>query len=284
MICFYHKLLLPPCQIKKLLKLLKFLLTASQKCYTFDKMEITFIGTGSGVPSKRRGPSSILIKIKKDILLIDTGPGTLRKLLDVGLTYKDIDYLLYTHFHLDHIADFAPILFASKYELDLRKKDLTVIGPKGMQEFYQQTVDLYGVQIQNLPCKLHIIEVTDNFSTPNWEINVTKTKHTHESMGYRLKDNQGKILVYPGDTEPFPSLAKFAEGADLLVLECAFPEPTPGHLYPEVVGEVAQTSGAKQLIITHLYPVCDKSDILSPIRAKFDGKITIAEDFMQLEI
>ncbi len=260
------------------------MLTASQECYTFDKMEITFIGTGSGVPSKRRGPSSILIKIEKDILLIDTGPGTLRKLLDVGLTYKDIDYLLYTHFHLDHIADFAPILFASKYELDLRKKDLTVIGPKGMQEFYQKTVALYGIQIRNLAYKLHIIEVADKFSTLNWEINVTKTKHTHESIGYRIKDNQGKVLVYPGDTEPLSSLAKFAQDADLLVLECAFPEQAPGHLYPEIVGEIARDSGAKQLIITHLYPVCDKLDILSPIRAKFSGKITIAEDLMQLEI
>ncbi len=247
-------------------------------------MEITFIGTGSGIPYKRRSPSGILLKTEKDNLLFDTGPGTLRKLLDIELTYKDIDYLLYTHFHLDHIADFAPILFASKYELDPRKKDLTIIGPKGIQEFYKKIVELYGIQIRNLPYKLHIIEVTDNFSTSNWGINVIKTKHAHESIGYRLKDKQGKTLVYSGDTEPFPSLSNFAQGTDLLILECAFPKPAPGHLYPEIIGEIARDSEAKQLIITHLYPVCDEVDILSPIRAKFDGKITIAEDFMQLEI
>lgn len=247
-------------------------------------MEITFIGTGCGIPSKRRGPSSILIKIRDDILWIDTGPGSLRCLFEIGYTYKDINYLLYTHFHLDHIADFGPIIFASKYELDLRKEDLTVIGPPGMNEFYRKLLYLYGIQIQNLIYNIHIVELKDKLSTPNWEMEAIKTVHTHESIGYKIKERNGKVIVYPGDTQPFPSLIEFVKGADVLILECAFPDPTPGHLYPEVVGEIAQASGAKWLVLTHFYPICDERDILERIRDKFNNEITVAEDLMKLEV
>lgn len=215
---------------------------------------------------------------------MDTGPGNLRKLLEVGLTYKDIDYLLYTHFHLDHIADFAPIIFASKYELDLRKKELTIIGPPGMREFYQKLLDLYGKQIQDLAYNIHIVEIKEKFSTENWELESIKTVHTPESIGYKIKERNGKTIVYPSDTEPFASLSEFAKGADMLILECAFPEPTPGHTYPEAVGEIAQAAGVKWLVLTHFYPVCDEHDILTPIRKKFLGKLTIAEDLMRLEV
>lgn len=247
-------------------------------------MEITFIGTGCGIPSNRRGPSSILIKIKQEILWLDTGPGNLRKLFEIGYTYKDIDYLLYTHFHLDHIADFGPIIFASKYELDLRKKDLIVIGPPGMREFYQKLLTLYGAQIQSLTYNIHIVEINNKFSTENWEVESIKTSHTPESIGYKIKERKGKVIVYSGDTQPFPSLSEFAKGADMLILECAFPEPTPWHLYPQAAGEIAQASGVKWLVLTHLYPVCDEHDVLTPIREKFHSKITIAEDLMRLEI
>lgn len=247
-------------------------------------MEITFIGTGCGVPSNRRGPSSILIKIEGEILWVDTGPGNLRRLFEVGYTYKDIDYILYTHFHIDHIADFGPIIFASKYELDLRKKDLTVIGPPGISEFYHKLVALYGNQIQNFNYNIHIVEMKDRFATQNWEVKSIKTVHTPESIGYRIKERNGKTIVYPSDTEPFSSLIEFVKGADVAIIECAFPEPTPGHLYPQAVGEIAQAGGVKWLVVTHLYPVCDEQSIIAEIRAKYNNKITIAEDLMQIEV
>ncbi|MBI4721895.1 MAG: MBL fold metallo-hydrolase [Candidatus Stahlbacteria bacterium] len=223
-------------------------------------------------------------------------------MFEIGLTYKDIDYLLYTHFHLDHIADLGPIIFASKYDLDPRIKELTVIGPQGIQEFYQKLLDLYGKQIQNLNYNIHIVDLTTKFTAPGWEVSFIKTQHTPESIGYRILERSGnpdcpasavasagkhkndKVIVYSGDTEPFPELSEFAKGADILILECAFPMYMPYHLYPDVVGEIAQASGTKWLIISHLYPLCDEKDILTPIRKKFKGKLTIAHDLMQIEV
>jgi ribonuclease BN (tRNA processing enzyme) len=247
-------------------------------------MEMVFIGTGCGIPCLRRAPASLLVKVEGDILWFDTGPGSLRKLLEAGYTCRDVDYVIYTHYHLDHIADFGPLIFASRYELNPRIKDLTVIGPPGMREFYRKLLDLYGKQIQNLIYNVNVIEHDGKFSGESWELESIKTLHTSQSIGYKLKDKNGKVIAYPGDTEYFPGLVEFVKGVDVLILECAFPKPVPTHLNPLVVGEIAEAAGVGQLIITHLYPVCDEEDILTPIRAKFNGKVTIAEDLMRFEV
>ncbi len=259
-------------------------------------VKIIFIGTGCGVPSKSRGSPSILVRTegsrvrKPDLLLFDTGPGSLRKLREAGFTYNDIDYILYTHFHLDHIADLGAFLFASKYPVALRTKKLDIIGSLGLKKFYGNLIRLYGSQIENLSYTLKIIE-TNDFETPGWKIHSTSLPHTPESVGYRLEDKTGKVFVYSGDTEYCKGIVDLAESADILILECSFPEKTPGHLYPETVARIAREAKVKHLVLTHFYPawpssarVCDSSSILSKVKKEFDGKVTIAEDLMHLVI
>ena len=48
-------------------------------------------------------------------------------MLEVGITYQDIDLLLYTHIHPDHISDLVPILFACKYTELPRERNWSVL-------------------------------------------------------------------------------------------------------------------------------------------------------------
>jgi ribonuclease BN (tRNA processing enzyme) len=77
--------------------------------------ELIIIGSGTGIPSLRRGSPSLVLLSDSTKLLIDSGPGALRKMLEVGITYQDIDILLYTHIHPDHVSDLVHFLFACKY-------------------------------------------------------------------------------------------------------------------------------------------------------------------------
>ena len=251
-------------------------------------MEVIILGSGCGVPSKSRGSPSILISVEKDNLLFDTGPGSLRRLAEAGFTYQDIDYLLYTHFHVDHIADLAPFLFASKYPLNIRERELHIVGARGFKEHYQKLFSLYGEQIQSLNYEIKITEVNPgdkilSKTDGRWEITAAKMVHVRESIGYRIKDRRGRVVVYSGDTEYCNDIIELSYNADLLILECSFPEKTPGHIYPGVAGKIAREAGVKHLVINHLYPICDSYDILSPIRAEFNGKITISEDLLKIE-
>jgi ribonuclease BN (tRNA processing enzyme) len=97
---------------------------------------------------------------------------------------------------------------------------------------------------------------------------------------------QGKSIVYSGDTDYCNSLVELASESDLLIVECSFPDEfkVDGHLTPSFAGRVAKESGAKRLLLTHLYPICDQYDIRSQAQRTYQGEIIVAEDLMKIEV
>ncbi|OGP55933.1 MAG: hypothetical protein A2162_04975 [Deltaproteobacteria bacterium RBG_13_52_11b] len=77
-----------------------------------------------------------------------------------------------------------------------------------------------------------------------------------------------------------------ARQVDLLVLECSFPDAkkVEGHLTPSLAGRIAQESQCRKLLLTHLYPVCDRVDIVQECRRTYQGPIVLSEDLMKIEI
>ncbi len=249
--------------------------------------ELIVIGSGTGVPSLRRASPSLLLLSKNHQILIDSGPGTLRKLLEVGVTYQDIDLILYTHLHPDHTADLVPILFASKYSDLPRKKGLTLLGGPGFKPFFGKIDDLHGPWIRPQTYRLKVEEVTSKpISYGGMKILSAPMAHLPDSVGYRFEWGDGKSLVISGDTDYCDNLVNLAMNADLLVLECSFPDEkkVSGHLTPSLAGRIARESRSKRLLLTHLYPVCERYDILTPCKKEFSGEVWLAEDLIRLKV
>jgi len=92
-------------------------------------MEVTIIGSGTGVPSLHRASPGIMIEAGSSKLIFDTGSGFLRRLLKTGTALNDIDLIVYSHFHIDHTADMIPFIFACKYSpRKYRTKDIIIGG------------------------------------------------------------------------------------------------------------------------------------------------------------
>ena len=245
------------------------------------------LGSGTGVPSKRRWAPGLVLFSEYAKALIDTGSGILRRMLDIGMTYHDVDLLLYTHLHPDHIADFIPILFACKYADLPREKDLLCIGGPGFENYFNQLKKIYGRWIESRSYHLTIAEISQKpllfrdlmiFSKP--------MTHTPESIGYRIELADGKSIAVSGDTDYSETIVDLALEADLLVLECSFPEgkKVEGHLTPSLAGRIASESHCKRLLLTHLYPVCDSTDIVGQCKEVFKGEIILAEDLMRVKV
>jgi ribonuclease BN (tRNA processing enzyme) len=250
-------------------------------------VEVIILGSGTGVPSLKRGSPGLVVVTEGSRTLVDSGPGTLRRMLEAGFTYHDIDLLLYTHIHPDHVSDLVPFLFASKYSDLPRKKDLWCAGGPGFRRYFNKIKRVYGSWIDSEFYRFTIKELQRRpLIFHDVKISAKPMVHLPESVGYRIEFKDGKTLAISGDTDYCTSLVELAAEVDLLVLECSFPndKKVEGHLIPSLAGRIALESRCKKLLLTHFYPECDRSDILKECREVYSGDITLGEDLMRVGI
>jgi ribonuclease BN (tRNA processing enzyme) len=249
--------------------------------------ELIVIGSGTGIPSLKRSSPGIVILSDHSTILVDSGSGTLRKMLEAGITYSDMDLLLYTHIHPDHIADLVPILFASKYSDFPREKDLLIIGGPGFNRHFENLKTIYGSWIEPKSYRLTIEETFQKtIRFRDIKISYKPMAHISESVGYRIELENGKSMAISGDTDYCGSIVDLASGVDLLALECSFPDgkKVEGHLTPSLAGRIGLESGCKKLLLIHFYPICDQYDILNQCRQIYHGEIILGEDLMKIKI
>ena len=254
---------------------------------SFKMAELILLGSGTGVPSLKRGSPGLVVVTEGSRILIDSGPATLRRMLEVGLTYHDIDLLLYTHTHPDHVSDLVPFLFASKYSDLPRKRDLLCVGGPGFRRYFNKIKKVYGSWINVDSYRFTIKEISRRpLIFQDLKISARPMAHLPESVGYRIEFKDRKIVTISGDTDYSRNLVELASEVDLLVLECSFPndKKVEGHLTPSLAGRIALESRCKRLLLVHFYPACDQTDILKECREVYSGEIILGEDLMKIKI
>jgi ribonuclease BN (tRNA processing enzyme) len=249
--------------------------------------ELIIIGSGTGIPSLRRGSPGLVIPSDSSTLLVDSGPGAFRKMLEVGITYQDIDLLLYTHTHPDHVSDLVHILFACKYADLPREKELLCIGGPGFKSYFEKLKNLYGPWIEPQSYRLTIKEISkEPLFYRDLRILSKPMAHISESVGYRIEFKDERSIAISGDTDYCQNIIDLGSEVDLLVLECSYPDgkKVEGHLTPSLAGRIALESDCKKLLLTHLYPVCDQFDIVGQCKEIFQAQIVLGEDLMRIKI
>ena len=251
----------------------------------------TILGSGTCVPQLRRRSCAVLVETGMAKIVLDLGPGTLHRLLDCGITIFDLTHIFLSHFHPDHSAELVPLLFATKYpDASRRQAALEVVGGNGLVDFYTKLQVPYGDWIVLPPEQLRFRELGPKSANPtffaDFRLFVQSVHHRPESLAYRIEMENGASVVYSGDTGICDSLVDLARGADLLICESAMPDqcPVPLHLTPSLAGEIARRARVGKLVLTHLYPPCDKVDIVKQARSAYKGEIVAAEDLMTFAV
>ncbi len=150
--------------------------------------EIIFLGTSASAPSAKRGLSAQLVKHDEFRFLIDCGEGTQRQILQAGIGFRNLNHILITHGHLDHILGLAGLLstlmrwetleelniYAGGWALD-RIRDL-----------------LYGVVLRGtkppMDLRLHAIQPGVFFETEDFTISAFPVSHRNaDSLGFRFE-------------------------------------------------------------------------------------------------
>jgi ribonuclease BN (tRNA processing enzyme) len=207
------------------------------------------------------------------------------RMSEVGLKPTDIDGILLTHYHVDHCSDLAPLLFARRSpELPLPENRLLLVGA-GINEYFRRLHHLNGGWIDQREGPLLLVDAaTEPLTLGPWQIETARTNHIDSSIAYRFDHSGGSSLVISGDTGPSDDLVALAKGAQTLILECSFPDPSPFlvHLTPSTAGSLASRVGCRRLVLTHFYPAVEAADILRGVREHYAGSAILAEDLMTL--
>jgi ribonuclease BN (tRNA processing enzyme) len=245
-------------------------------------MRVTFLGTGSAMPTGERYQSGLVVEDDDRTLLVDCGSGILHRLQQSGVGYEAISTVLLTHHHLDHVADLLPLL---KARWLAGEEHLEVVGPAGTKDLLD---DLLGVHdYLDGRVDLQVREVGEHaFEVAGFEVEGFETRHSLPCLAYRF----GDAFAYSGDSEAFEGLANFADGCSALVHDCSFPDEVDvdNHPTPTQLGRALADSGTEveTVFLTHLYPHTEgrHEEMLQSIEAAYDGDLRFAEDLRTLEL
>lgn len=221
-------------------------------------------------------------------MLVDAGLGTLQKLAVLGVSLADPDVVAFTHLHLDHTAELAPLLFSLKNAGIARRKALTLLGAPGFRDFFERLRRMYGSWVEAGNYSLHVEEISVRpVSLGPLVLTAVPVSHTPQSVAFRVEDTEtGKVVAFSGDTDVCPGLVTASRDADVAVYECSFPNErkVEGHLTPGEAGEIAAAARVKKLVLTHFYPECEGADILGQCRRTYSGEIILAEDLLRISV
>jgi len=253
-------------------------------------MELVVLGSGTATPTLERNASGLGLHAGGLWGLVDMGPGILRRMCEARIDWREIDLILITHFHPDHVSDLVPFLFASNYAYDgPSAKPFHLVGPRGLEQLYERLVAVYGHWIVPTGGRLRLTELNDrtedSFFLEGVSVHSIPAVHAQPSLSYRI-DADGASLAVSGDTDVSPGLVELSRDVDVLVCECSLPEgrKEPGHLVPSEAGRMASEAGAGTLVLTHFYPPCDLVDVKEQAAMTFSGEIVKASDLMVITV
>lgn len=274
-------------------------------CLGASEVRLQVLGSGGPELTQRASSGYIVWIDGKSKLLVDCGGGTFLRFAQSGANFEDLDAILLTHNHIDHTADLVAFLKAGFFTQ--RSKILPIYGAGGntifpdTQTFLKRLLDKHGAyayMADMLSTQSRTFQIMPH-AMKQEEEQITMSGYTIKSIGvhhgivpalaFRV-DVGGKSIVFSGDTNnETKSLEAFAKKSDLLVADFAIPEFTDAiaknlHMQPSQIATLAATSQTKHLLLSHIMQRSENQlqESLAIIRKIYDGKVSIAEDLIEI--
>jgi ribonuclease Z len=260
------------------------------------------------------------VKYKDVTLQFDAGRATVLRLIEAGVTPRDLSALFITHYHSDHVVDLVDVVLTRWVEQNVKKTGpLRIVVPEGhAARFVGRMMDPYDDDLhirqehtgaENL--KIDIAPFTPQpIPTEVWRsedgaVVVEAVLVHHEpvegAVAYRITTPDGSVVI-SGDTRVCDEVFSMAAESDLLIHEAcrtqalakfskgtAFENIFDYHSDSIVLGEFAQKYNIKHLMLTHLIPSPvtekDAQRFEADVRAGgYTGNLTVGADLHSVEI
>ncbi len=220
-----------------------------------DRREaILFFGTRGAVPAKDDGNTSILVRLPPYRLLIDASGNPFQQLLRGGLGLEDLDGVVLTHGHPDHLYGFPSLVHA--LTTAGRRAPLRVIGEEETRRRARGLLETLGLDPDRPGFELRYAE---GWREAGLEVELLPGVHSVPSRMVRLRGASSPLL-YTSDTAPGPAVREAARGCRVLVHEASGPHAllaelqSHGHSSAFQAGEDAREAAVERLFLCHFGP------------------------------
>ncbi|MDQ0421551.1 ribonuclease BN (tRNA processing enzyme) [Peteryoungia aggregata LMG 23059] len=279
---------------------------------------LILLGTKGG-PAIRPGgpnPTSMLLNLAARRIVIDCGLGVSRGLVETGMSLKDLDLVFITHLHSDHVLELGPLLHTA-WTTGL-EHPVTVFGPVGIRAVWAGFLASLAYDIETRiadegrPDLAEMITVVEYgpgivLDLPDLTVEALRVDHPPVVECFALKvTGAGRTLVFSADTAPFPPLADFARGADILVHEAMLPEGlesiirrtgngarlrehlVASHSFAADAAAIAHRAGVGMLVLNHLIPADDPAfgevHWRAAVMPVWDGPLVVGRDGLVISL
>lgn len=240
---------------------------------------IVLLGTGTCQLQTHRMASSILVEVDDLRLVYDLGRGIAHRLVEQGLRQDDVEHIVLSHFHPDHLSDLIPYLHAAAWsQIDPRGKDLHIYGPIGLEVQLMRLMSLFGPD--NIACerfRVHLHEIRgDRFTIGSRELGFCDLPPA-DNRGLELTV-EGKTYAFTGDSSYHEQEVAFLRRADLAVIDA-------GHPTDDEILELAVRTRVPRIVCSHLYRELDEAALNEAARARgYPGRLIVGRDGMTFAI
>jgi ribonuclease Z len=275
-------------------------------------MQVTLLGTGCPqVHPQRFGPAS-LVRANGQQFLVDCGSGVTQRLLAAGSSGAELDAVLLTHLHSDHVVDLYQLIISSWHQG--RERPQRIFGPAGTRAFVEATMAIWRREREQriawerrpstAALDLDVVEFAEGPIHDVGGVRIAAFAVDHRpvqpAFGFRFEMG-GCRVAFSGDTTVCDNLVTWAKDADLLVHECFIHQEMLArrggradqglhnvaayHTLSSAVGKVASRAGARLLVLNHFVPVAfDRDALLREVSADFPGPVVIGEDLLTVDV
>lgn len=207
-----------------------------------DGLHVALCGAGSPMPDAARSGPCVAIVAGKRLIVIDAGSGASRTLSRMRLPPGQIERILLTHFHSDHIDGLGELML-QRWVGGAQQAPVPVHGPEGVAAIVDGFNSAYATD-KTYRIAHHGADIvppggfggaaTPFATAPTGEtividdagLKITAFAVAHmpvePAVGYKIA-YKGRTVVISGDTKASANVEAAANGADLLVHEALSP-------------------------------------------------------------